>query len=151
MEKTTKRIDRRWLIISGLAFGLFFNTMITLTFSFDLISILTIMMLLLTGCTCALLLARESWSYEKKLSKSRKLRLFLFGLSLMSFIFAGGDLLVFLFSPHGPNQQLLAYSADYPYLWIGTLPLVSFLGSAVSGGFFSLLERFLELREKKDL
>jgi hypothetical protein len=45
----------------------------------------------------------------------------------------------------------LAYSDGYPYQWLGTLPLFSFLGSAVSGGFFSMLERFLELRQKKDL
>jgi hypothetical protein len=93
----------------------------------------------------------HSWDSEKKLGKTRKFRLFFFGISLVSFLFAAGDLILFLLGPHGSQQALFGFSDSYPYLWIGNIPLISFLASAVSGGFFGILERFLELHEKKDL
>lgn len=150
MQKSPKRISRHWLVISGCLVGVYLNIMLTFPFSFILTTILAIV-LLLVGGTCTLFIARMSWDKDRRLGKPRKMRLFLFGLSLASFVFAAGDLVVFLLSPHGQHQQLFAYSDTYPYLWLGTLPLVSFIGSAVSGGFFSLLERYLELHEKKDL
>ena len=83
---------------------------------------------------------------SKKGRRVRKARLFFFGISLTSFVFALIDLMVFVFGFHG-----IKVSFDYPYLWMGDIPFVSFLASFSMGGFFGVMERFLELHEKKDL
>lgn len=83
---------------------------------------------------------------SEKGRRVRKARLFFFGISLTSFVFALIDLMVFVFGFHG-----MKVSFDYPYLWMGDIPFVSFLASFSMGGFFGVMERFLELHEKKDL
>jgi len=82
---------------------------------------------------------------SEKGQRVRKARLFFFGISLTSFVFALIDLMVFVFGFHG-----MKVSFDYPYLWMGDIPFVSFLASFSIGGFFGVMERFLELHEKKD-
>jgi hypothetical protein len=78
--------------------------------------------------------------------KVRQIRLFFFGLSLVSFAFSLIDLGQFAFGFHW-----IQLSNNYPYLWLGNVPFVSFLASFSTGGFFGVMERFLELHEKKDL
>lgn len=83
---------------------------------------------------------------SEKGRRIRKARLCFFGISLISFVFALIDLIQFVFGFHG-----MKISWDYPYLWMGDVPFVSFLASFSIGGFFGVIERFLELHEKKDL
>lgn len=137
--------------MSGAILSAYVNFVITFFPSFVSMEILVFIGVILSVSVVTFVIVRHSWDSEKKLGKTRKFRLFFFGISSVSFLFAASELMQFLLAPHGANQTLLAYSDSYPYLWIGNIPLVSILVSAVSGGFFSLLERFLELYEKKDL
>jgi hypothetical protein len=146
MLKTLKRGNRLNLLMSGALLGFYLNVVIALQPSMQTPYIGVI---LFGGVVTFVIL--YNWYSEKKLGKTRKFRLFLFGISLASFLFATADLILFLLGPHGSHQELLGFSDNYPYLWIGNIPLISFLASAVSGGFFGLLERVLELHEKKDL
>jgi ABC-type Fe3+-siderophore transport system permease subunit len=147
VQKAPKRGNRLELLMSGAILGAYLNLVITLQPSME---ILYIGVILSVGVV-TLVFVLHSWHSEKKLGKTRKFRLFLFGISFVSFLFAAGELIQFLLGPHGTQQALFGFSDSYPYLWIGNIPLISFLASAVSGGFFGLLERFLELHEKKDL
>jgi hypothetical protein len=85
-------------------------------------------------------------SRSEKGLRVRKARLIFFGISLISFVYALIDLMQFVFGFHG-----MKVSNDFPYIWIGDVPFVSFLASFSIGGFFGIIERFLELHEKKDL
>ncbi len=87
-----------------------------------------------------------AWSLlREKGRRARKARLCFFGISLISFVFGLFDVAIFAFGFHG-----MKVSFDYPYLWMGDIPFISFLASIFTGGFFSVLERFLDLLEKKD-
>jgi hypothetical protein len=136
------------LLLSGVLLGVYLNVLFALSPS---IGILTYIIVILLFGVFTFFLVRVSWNGEKRLGKNRKFRILFFGISLVSFLFALSELFQFLLGPHGSQQTLFEYSDSYPYFWIGNIPLISFLGSAVSGGFFSLLERLLELLEKKDL
>jgi len=76
--------------------------------------------------------------------KVRKARLLFFGISLISFVFALIDLMQFAFGFHG-----IRVSDDFPYLWLGDIPFVSFLASFSIGGFFGMIERFLNFMKRK--
>lgn len=83
---------------------------------------------------------------REKESKSRKVRLVFFGITIASFLLAVIDSFQFILGFHG-----IKLSDDFPYLWLGDIPFFSILASFLLGSIFSLAERFLELREKKDL
>jgi ABC-type Fe3+-siderophore transport system permease subunit len=135
------------LLLSGVLLGVYLNVFI-LSPSIGILNYAIEILIFGVFTFCFVLV---SWNGEKKLGKNRKSRLLFFGISFVSFFVAMSELFQFLLAPHGLEQALFAYSDSYPYFWIGSIPLISFLGSAVSGGFFGLLERLLELLEKKDL
>lgn len=151
VQKNYRRNNRIDFVFCGFILSVYLNSIITWSFPSDLMGILIGIGIVSSFGAVIFVSVRDIWDREKRLGKTRKFRLFFFGISSASFIFAVWDLAQFLFGGHGVNQQLFAYSDSFPYFWIANIPLISFLASAVSGGFFSLLERFLELHEKKDL
>lgn len=139
----TKRKSKLWLVFYGIAFGVALNG------SF----IIPIMVRnnLYFGVFMAVLTIVLIWLIVSQLRSdrrgfSRKIRLFLFGISLISFAFALFDLMIFVFGFHG-----IRVSLDYPYLWFGDISVVSFLASLLMGSLFGVIERFLALRENLDL
>jgi hypothetical protein len=139
-----RREDKLRLVIYGVVLGLGANLLFTVpdvlrtNFNFGLaVTIMVIVDFLI------LIALATKWV---KGTRVRRTRLFFFGISLISFLFAIGDLMQFAFGSH-----VIKVSGDYPYIWIGDIAFVSMLTSLSLGGLFSMIERFLELHEKKDL
>jgi hypothetical protein len=89
------------------------------------------MLLLMTAVIfCLMSWVHATWAKGKAVAGTRKLRLMFFGISLASFIFAFYDIIL--------------------YLGRG-IPFISLLLSFAIGGFFTVLERMIELFENKDI
>jgi hypothetical protein len=76
--------------------------------------------------------------------KTHKARLLFFGISLISFILAFADLAQFAFGSH-------TIRISHIDIYIGDISFLAILTNFAIAGFFSLLERGLDLQEKKDL
>jgi hypothetical protein len=81
---------------------------------------------------------------REKESKSRKVRLTFFGITIASLLLALIDVLQFVLGFHG-----IKIGGDFPYLWLGDIPFFSILASFLLGSIFSVAERFLELKRKE--
>ena len=138
-----RKESRLWPVFHGVLLGLAFNSLFTIPIIFRVNLYLGVYFA--ASVILAVIFVISVLKSEKGL-RIRKARLFFFGISLISFVFALTDLMQFVFGFHG-----IRISFDYPYLWLGDIPFVSFLASFSIGGFFGMIERFLELHEKKDL
>jgi hypothetical protein len=81
---------------------------------------------------------------QSGLPRVKKLRLVFLGVSLFSFLFAVVDMVVYFAKP----PYWLELSNDPPYLWFGSIPFSSLLGSFLMGALFGLAEKLLDVMEK---
>jgi hypothetical protein len=87
------------------------------------------------------------WENGKKVTSIRKWRLNFFGISLSSFVFAFVDVIRYSFF----NSHTITISEHFPYVYVVGIPFFSVIFSLAIGGLFALVERFLDLKEKKDI
>lgn len=129
----------------GFLVGLSLNLLLTVPFYLSNLFYGVVTVFLVILMTASIIDTVLSLIREKE-SKSRKARLIFFGITVASLLLALIDVLQFVFGFHG-----IKISGDFPYLWLGDIPFFSILASFLLGSIFSLAERFLELKEKKDL
>jgi hypothetical protein len=95
--------------------------------------------------TCLVFFPTYLWLTERTIKKrTHKARLLFFGISLISFILAFADLGQFVFGSHTIKVS------DFDF-YMGDISFLSILTNFAFAGFFSLLERGLDLHEKQDL
>ncbi len=140
--KIQKR-TRMFIVLIGVLLWLVFNI---LPFIPTFIEVNIYWGIIVAGALVLSILVVISLIRSEEGTKARKARLVFFGISLVSFGFALFDVLQF-----GLGFRGLKVSGDYPYIWIGDIPFVSLLASFSTGGLASVIERFLELQEKKEL
>ncbi len=136
---------RRWLLVlSGILTGLGINVVLTF-FPINSLSLFRIFLIILG--IISILWAIGLLKTEKRLKTIRKARLFFFGLSIASFGLAILDVVISIFLLNG---KILVYNG-FPYITIGSISFGSILISFALGGFFSVIERFLDLLERGDI
>jgi len=127
--------DRLSLILTGSVIGAAINTIVTYPllvikeFFFGLFTAL----LIIAAAIIFLRFYRSS-----NLESSKKRRFLLQGISLVSFLYAGADIMQFWV-----GSSFIIVSYDPPYLWLGGIPLPAFLGSFLLAGLFTLAERLV--------
>ena len=128
------------LVLAAGFFSVPINTLFTYTYD---ISSNLIDAVLTTGAVVVLVVSSlvlvNNYNHSK-LGRARKLRLVFLGISLFSFLFAVQDMIVFLTGVRG-----FQLSNDLPYLWLGSVPVPSLLGSLLIGALFNLAERFVDV------
>jgi len=137
--------NRRNFIYNGFFVGLGLNLLLTVPFYFSNLIYGAVTAFLAIFMIASIVDTVLSLRREKE-SKSRKARLVFFGITIASLLLALIDVLQFVLGFHG-----VKVGGDFPYLWLGDIPFFSLLASFLLGGIFSAAERFLELKEKKDL
>jgi hypothetical protein len=130
-------IERKRSVLLGILFGIVSNVLFMIESSLIIFAILPFFFLFFLSFLFLV--------SEKRL-KIREVRLVFFGISLTSFVFALLDVMRFLIGYH---RILLLH--DFPYIMLGDISFFSILASFSLGGFFGVIERFIELLEKKDL
>jgi len=139
--------NRLRLVVAGVLIGSFVSV-------FFLISDLQISPLnkgILSGIACALVSSASLilW-YSSKIQKmSYKFRLLFFGISLMSFLSAVGDLSIFFFNAGSGAGAYIAITGNDFYF--GGVSFLAILINFVVGSLFVLLERCVDLNEKDDI
>jgi hypothetical protein len=136
-------IDRWMLVFSGIFTGFAINAMLTY-FSITSTSFLRI----ISAIVAIFGMSFTFWIFvtEKRLKTIRKARLFFFGFSIASFGLAILDVVITILQ----KANVFLYNG-FPYITIGSISFGSILISFALGGFFSVVERFLDLHEKGDI
>jgi hypothetical protein len=135
------------LILAGVFAGLIPNLLVTIPELRlqPLIGIIVGTILIFTLLSLAFLL----WNNEKIIRKnSHKWRWVFFGISLVSFIFAFIDLGTFFIARFFGHIIETVSRVD---ITLGGVSVFSMFTSFAVAGFFSLLERYFDLHEKKDI
>ena len=141
IQKENARVN---LLLAGVLAG-FIPTALSLTFNLRLrYSVLG----LVIGITITLVLIAFFWflwESDKTIKKiTHKARLVFFGISLISFALAIVELVTFLRTPSS-----FAFG-EYDFIIEG-ISLRDFFMNFAIGGFFSVLERYFDLREKGEV
>lgn len=127
--------DRLSLILTGSVIGAAINTIVT----YPLLVIKEFFFGLFTAfliIAAAIIFLR--FYRSSNLESSKKRRFLLQGISLVSFLYAGADIMQFWV-----GSSFIIVSYDPPYLWLGGIPLPAFLGSFLLAGLFTLAERLV--------
>ncbi len=141
--KKLKLGSRARLILAGAIAGSFPSA-----YLFILYSTITPSLKVVTGgfcTTCLIIIPLFLWFSEETIKKTtHKARLLFFGISLISFILAFADLAQYGLGSH----TIKVSNID---IYIGDISFSAIQTNFAVAGFFSLLERGLDLHEKKDL
>ncbi len=127
--------DRLGLMLTGSVIGAAMNTMVT----YPLLVIKDLFFGLFTAVlTVAAAVIFLRFYRSSNLESSRKKRFLLQGISLVSLLYAGADVMQFWL-----GSPFITVAYDPPYLWLGGIPFPAFLGSFLLAGIFSLVERLV--------
>jgi len=143
--------SRYMLIISGALVGIspsLYFLIIDLKISALAVAVATFFLPLLDCVVWLYSFENAKWANGQKVAGKRKWRLWFFGIALGSFIFAFGDAFQFIF--FGNINGIQVHGA-FPWLTIEGIPFFSILLSFATGALFTVLERFLDLKEKGDI
>jgi hypothetical protein len=103
--------------------------------------------ILIVGIVGVLFFLWHNFRGVKKRERSRQLRFFFLGLSIASFLFALSDFVQYYLG----NDPHIKVTDNPPILWFGGSPITSVLSSFLLGAMLSLVERLIEVIEKKDI